>query len=149
LLLALSSLIAIGIGTSILVAPAWFHASHGIELGSDANLLSEVRAPGGALLALGLLMLTGVFVRSFTFASTSTAAAVFLAYGLSRLLSIALDGVPGTGLVVATVVELAVGGACAVALGRSAQLGGLAVLRAARAGRRPGAGHDSAQVLFP
>ena len=47
-LLALSGLIAIGIGASILIAPAWFHASNGIELGTDANLLSEVRAPGGS-----------------------------------------------------------------------------------------------------
>lgn len=136
LLLALGSLIAIGIGATILVAPAWFHASHGIELGADASLLSEVRAPGGALLALGLLMLIGVLAESFTLASTSIAAAVYLAYGLSRLLGIALDGVPATGLVVAALVELALGGTLAVALVRSTRLGGPAGLRHARASHR-------------
>jgi len=134
-LLALGSLIAIGIGASILLAPAWFHASNGLELGADASLLSEVRAPGGALLALGLLMGVGVLERSFTLASTSIAAAVYLAYGLSRLLGMALDGVPHTGLVVAAAVELAIGGACAVALSRSGGLDGLRAPRAVCAGR--------------
>lgn len=120
-LLVLSGLIAIGIGASILFAPAQFHASHGIELAADASLLSEVRAPGGALLALGVLMAVGAFVRTFTFASTSIAAAVYLAYGTSRLVSFALDGLPDAGLVGATAIELVIGAACAIALVRSAR----------------------------
>jgi hypothetical protein len=64
---------------------------------------------------LGLLMLVGVFVKSFTLASTSIAAAVYLAYGVSRLVSIGLDGMPDTGLVAATAIELVIGAACAVA----------------------------------
>jgi len=54
-LLVTSGLIAATIGASILLAPAQFHASNGIELAADPNLLSEVRAPGGALLVLGVL----------------------------------------------------------------------------------------------
>lgn len=121
LLLTSSGLIAIAIGASILFAPARFHATYGTELGTDATLLSEVRAPGGALLALGLLMLIGLFVRSFTFASTTIAAAVYLAYGVSRLLSIAFDGVPDAGLVGAAAIELVLGAACAGLLIRSAR----------------------------
>ncbi len=117
--LVLGSLIAIGIGASLLFAPGSFHASNGIELGSDASLLSEVRAPGGALLALGILIGIGAFVESFTLASTAIAAAVYLAYGGARLLSIALDGVPATGLLGAMATELLIGAACAVALVRS------------------------------
>ena len=131
-LLISSGLIAIGIGASILFTPAQFHATHGIELGTDANLLSEVRAPGGALLVLGFLMLSGVFVKSFTLASTSIAAGVYLAYGMSRLLSIALDGVPDTGLVGAAAIELGIGAACAVALVRSRKRAGVAFPRTAR-----------------
>ena len=82
-LLVISGLIAIGLGASILFAPTQFHASHGIELGTDASSLSEVRAPGGALLVLGFLMLIGVIVRSFTLASTSIAALQLYRTGFS------------------------------------------------------------------
>ena len=133
-LLVLSGLIAIGIGASILFAPAQFHATYGTELGTDANLLSEVRAPGGALLVLGVMMLIGVFVKPFTLASTSIAAAVYLAYGVSRLVSIALDGVPDSGLVGATAIELVIGAACAVALVRSAPRASVAVPSVCRVG---------------
>ena len=120
-LLVTSGLIAIVIGAAILFAPARFHATHGIELGRNANLLSEVRAPGGALMVLGFLMLIGAFRRSFALASTSIAAAVYLAYGGSRLVSFGLDGVPAPGLVGATAIELAIGAACAVALFRASR----------------------------
>ena len=119
-LLLFSGLTAITIGASILFAPTQFHASYGITLGTDANLLSEVRAPGGALLVLGAMMLAGVFVKSFTFASTSIATAVYLSYGFARLFSIALDGLPGPGLLAATAIELLVGGLGALALVRCA-----------------------------
>ena len=78
-LLVISGLIAVAIGSSILISPAQFHATHGIELGSDANLLSEVRAPGGALLMLGLLIGVGGVRPVYSIASTSIAAAVYIA----------------------------------------------------------------------
>ena len=120
-LVALSGLIALAIGASILIDPAGFHAAHDIELGSSASLMSEVRAPGGALLGLGLLMLVGAFQRALTFTAGILAAAVYLAYGVSRLLSVVLAGVPHEGLVGATAIELVLGGACAVALLHSAR----------------------------
>lgn len=61
-------------------------------------------------------MLIGTFARSFLTASTSIAAAVFLAYGVSRLLSMALDGTPDSGLIGAMVIELVVGSACTALL---------------------------------
>ena len=118
-LLVISGLIAVAIGSSILISPAQFHATHGIELGSDANLLSEVRAPGGALLLLGLMIGVGGVLPVYSIASTSIAAAVYLGYGLSRVLSLALDGVPVPGLVGAMIIELAIGAMCIVALVRA------------------------------
>ena len=112
--LVLSSLIAAGIGAAILLAPASFFASYGIELAADPSLFSELRAPGAALLALGLLMGVGAFVPPFALASTAIAATVYLAYGLARVLSLALDGVPDGGLVGATVLELLLGLTCLV-----------------------------------
>ena len=117
-LLAGAGLLAVGIGASILVAPASFHAGYGTDLGTDANLLSEIRAPGGALAVLGLLMLVGAFVPSFALASTTIAAAVYLAYGLSRLVSIAADGMPAGALLGATALELILGALFVVLLAR-------------------------------
>ena len=128
-LLVVAGLVAFSVGVPILLDPAGFHAVNGIELGDAASLLSEVRAPGGALALLGALMLLGAFVRSFAFTSTSIGAAVYLAYGASRLVGLALDGRPADGLVVAAGIELVLGGAL-----------GLALLRAAR--RRGGEGVD-------
>ncbi|MDF1702524.1 MAG: DUF4345 domain-containing protein [Planctomycetota bacterium] len=122
-LLVLSGLMAVVIGASILVAPGAFHASYGTELGSDANLLSEIRAPGGALMVLGLLMGLGAFVPRLTYASTVIAAAVYLAYGASRLVSIGLDGMPVDALLGATAIEFVVGSACLVALVRAPRAG--------------------------
>jgi len=133
-LLVLCAVIAIGIGASILFIPTQFHAAHGIELGGDANLLSEVRAPGGALLVLGALMMVGVFVRSFTLASTTIAAAVYLAYGASRMVSIWLDGLPVPGLVGASVIELVMGSVCAFVLVRGTRRASFAHPRTTPAG---------------
>ena len=118
-LLVTSGLIAAAIGASILFVPEAFHASNGIELASDASSMSEVRAPGGALLLFGVLMIVGVFQRAFTFASLTIAAAVYLSYGLARLVSVAFDGMPAPGLVGAIAIELGLGAACAVVLLRA------------------------------
>ena len=120
-LLVLSGMIALGIGGMILFDPAGFHATNGIDLGTDASLRSEVRAPGGALAVLGVMMMIGAFAKSFTTASTLIGAAVYLAYGASRLLSIGLDGVPSPGIAGAAVIELTIGAACAFAM-RGARL---------------------------
>ena len=115
-LLLVSALIAMGIGATLLVAPVAFHAGYGTDLGTNANLLSEVRAPGGALLALGITMLIGAFIARATVPALGIGAAVYLSYGLSRLVSMAADGMPHQSLVLATVLELVIGLLCAFAL---------------------------------
>jgi len=123
LVLLVSGLIAIGIGAVILFMPATFYATYGIELGSDASLVNEIKAPGGGLLAMGLLMLAGVFIGDFAFASTVIASAVYSSYGLSRLLSMAIDGMPDGGLVAAAAFELAIGAVSLLALLRYRKTG--------------------------
>ena len=115
-LLLVSGLLAIVIGAALLFRPAQFHASNGILIGTDASLLSEIRAPGGGLLVLGLMILFGAFVTAWALASTTIAAAVYLAYGASRLVSIGLDGIPGPGILAATAVELLLGVICTIAV---------------------------------
>ena len=106
--LFLSGLLLVGIGAAILLMPESFHASNGIALGENASLLSEVRAPGGLLFASGLLIIGGSFRHKLRAQSVTLATLVYGTFGLARLLSMALDGVPSTGIVGATAIELIV-----------------------------------------
>jgi len=115
-ILFVSGLIATVVGGAILVMPVGFYALNGIEFTSDINLLNEIRAPGGALLASGILIMSGAFVAKLTFTATVLSIVLFLSYGLSRILSIAIDGMPVEGLVQAAVLEIVIGMACVLAL---------------------------------
>ena len=109
ILLIISGLIGTGIGGALLFTPVAFQASAGIELGDNISLLSEIRAPGGALLTSGILMILGAFVANLTFTSTVICTVIYLSYGISRILSMIIDGMPGEGLVIATAVEIVIG----------------------------------------
>lgn len=117
-LLIISGLIASGIGAAILFAPVAFYATYGIELGGNFSLLNEIRAPGGALLASGILILAGAFVEKLSFTAVVVSTLLYLSYGLSRVLSIAIDGIPVVELVQAAVLEIVIGLACVFALVR-------------------------------
>lgn len=113
--LVAAGLPAVGIGVAITVAPHAFHATYGIALGTDPSLLSELRAPGAALAALGLIVLAGLVRPAMARASAALGATVFLAYAFGRIVSVALDGVPASGLVEAAAIELAIGALCVTA----------------------------------
>ncbi len=100
---------AIFIGGSILLSPGAFYAAYGISLADDVSLANELRASGGSVIMLGLLTLAGLVFSRFALASTLLAAAMFMAYGASRLVSLGLDGQPDTGLVTAMIAELVIG----------------------------------------
>ena len=112
--LALSGTIAALIGLSVLFVPHAFFATNHITLGTDPNLMSEIRAPGGLLLASGVIMLCGAIMRSLMRAALLTGAVVFSMYGVSRLVSLAFDGMPSSSIFGALVIELVVGGIAAV-----------------------------------
>ncbi|MCH9681641.1 MAG: DUF4345 domain-containing protein [Deltaproteobacteria bacterium] len=111
-ILVVSGLVAVGVGAALLFDPVGFEASAGVELPTNASILSEMRASGGALLAGGVLVTAGAFVRRLTFSATLVATVLYLAYGSARALGILADGMPADGLVVAMVVEIAIGAAC-------------------------------------
>lgn len=73
------------------------YANNGAELAGNVSLLSEVRAAGAALLASGLLVISGALLQRLTFTSTLVAALLYLSYGLCRILSMAIDGLPAEG----------------------------------------------------
>jgi len=116
LVLLIAGIVAIGIAAAILFAPEGFYAAYGIEVAGNTNLTNELKAPAGVLFVAGLLMLAGVFRAQLTAVSLTAAAAIYLPYGLSRLLSFALDGVPNSALVSAAIFEIAVGAVCLLAL---------------------------------
>ncbi|MCJ8290416.1 MAG: DUF4345 domain-containing protein [Crocinitomicaceae bacterium] len=109
-LLVVSGLTGIIIGSGLLFAPVSFEASAGIDLGTNINLLSEVRAPGGALLVAGVLILLGAFMTKLAYTSVLLSSLIYLSYGFSRVFSMIVDGVPSESLVTATIVEIVVGG---------------------------------------
>ncbi len=115
-ILSLAGLTAMAIGTAILFFPTVFYASYGIDLGGNVSLLNELKAPGVALIASGLLIASGAFVARLVTLSALVAAFLYLSFGLSRLLSMAMDGVPAEGLVQATGIEILFGLACVVVL---------------------------------
>ncbi len=116
--LLISGAIGAGIGSEILFSPVAFHATSGIELGNDISLLNEVRASGGALLASGILIMLGAFVARLTFVSLVISALLYLSYGVSRILSMVVDGTPDELLVQVAFLEIAIGLVCGFMLFR-------------------------------
>lgn len=110
--LLVSGLTAVGIGSAILLTPHAFYAAYGIGLGGDPNLLSEIRAPGGALATMGAFILSGLAWPRFVEPCLTLSAGLYLAWGTARLVSVALDGLPDNGLIWATGLELAIGTVC-------------------------------------
>lgn len=107
---------AIFIGGTILVSPDAFYSAYGVSISGDVTLTNELRASGGSVTMLGFLILAGLVLTRFHYASTLLAATMFLAYGAARFLSIGLDGQPDGGLVTAMIAELVIGAAGLAAL---------------------------------
>ncbi len=112
IVLLFSGLIITGIGVAVLFFPTPFYATNGIELGTDPSLLNEVRASGGALIGAGGLILAGFFVSTLATLSMIVAAGLYGMYGVSRLFSMVIDGVPDSGLIGAAGFELFVSAFC-------------------------------------
>lgn len=121
LVLGAAGLTAGGIGLAILAAPVSFYAGYGIEIGAEPSLLSELRAPGANLAALGAIILVGAVRADWTRISSILGATVFSAFAFGRLVSMALDGAPSSALTGAAAIEIAIGLLCLVALQRGGE----------------------------
>lgn len=93
-----------------LVDPIGFYTFSGLKLPDDPGLLSGVRGTGGILVVSGIVVGLGAFRHAWSRTSVVLAAVVFLSFGLSRLLGIALDGYPGAEVIQGIVIELGLGG---------------------------------------
>jgi hypothetical protein len=116
--LGLSGLTALIIGAFILFAPHAFYAGYGITLGKDANLLSELRAPGAGLAGFGLLMLLGIWRQAMLPVAIAVALTVFIAFPAGRLIGLAVDGMPSGSVIGALAVELVIAAICLAAFRR-------------------------------
>lgn len=110
--LTIAGLVIVLIGGASLLVPVWFREVNGIRMEAGAALLSETRAAGALLLAAGVTVLLGAFVPRLARTAAAVGAVGYLATALARLVSLVADGSPGSGLLVAGVVELALGLAC-------------------------------------
>lgn len=115
-ILIIAGLIGVYVGVEILFFPISFYATSGIEIGDNVSLLNEIRAPGGALLISSVLIILGAFVSKLTFTSIVLATLLYLSYGLSRIVSMMVDGRPAEILVYVAVLEIIIGLICAFML---------------------------------
>ena len=120
--LTLSGLIATGVGVGVLFMPHAFHASAGIVLGDDVNLLNEMRSSGGMVLASGLFILLGALRAKMAFMALAVSTTLYLSYGMSRVVSVIADGTPGGSMLQILALELFIGALCAVMLKSSRTL---------------------------
>ena len=74
--------------------------------------MSELKAPAGLLLAAGAFIIIALFRPHLAGNALSLSALIYLSYALSRTLSMASDGMPADGLVLAALLEAILGLAC-------------------------------------
>ena len=106
--LVIAGLLLLAIGGAILLAPHAFHGTNGITLSESPNLLSEIRAPGGLLASSGIVILVGAFRRELQSRAVQLSTLVYGSFGVARLISMALDGMPSSSIIGATLLELIV-----------------------------------------
>lgn len=111
-----SGIIALGIGSGLFFIPITFQSSAGIILSDDPGLLSEMRGPGAVILGCGILIISGVFVSKITFTALVLSTLLYGAYGIARMVSLVVDGTPGTSIIAAMIAEFIIAGASASAL---------------------------------
>lgn len=107
-MLGLSGAVLASIGGALLVSPVDFLAMSHVFIESDPGLLSELTAPSGVLIFTGILMIVGALKLSLANPALFTGAIVYGSYGLGRLVSMVLHGLPSESLIIATVIEFAV-----------------------------------------
>ena len=96
------------------------------SLGSDASLLSELRSPGLLLLISGGVSFASVFQQRLVGTALALSALLYGSFGMSRLVSLVIDGSPSSAILAAMAIEL-IAGLLAIA--------GLIVVKKARSDR--------------
>lgn len=114
LLLVVSGVGLATVGGLMTFAPSALFGSNGVQIGSDPNLLSEIRGPGGVLFITGLVLIAAVMFRQLRGFASGVAAVVFLGTALGRVVSLLAEGMPAPSLQAAFGLEVILGGLCVV-----------------------------------
>ena len=115
-LLILNGVVAGVIGGLVTFSPEQLFALTGITLGTNPNMLSEIRAPGGVLLLAAAFVTAAAFVRPWRRSALAVSAFLYLGYAFGRMVSVAVDGVPADDLLWALAIELVLGALSVLAL---------------------------------
>ncbi len=107
--LIIAGLIGLLVGIGLAFFPVEMQAGYDIVINGNVSQLSETRAPGVAILSISIIILIGAFSASWKYIAVLLTAIVFLSYGVGRLFSLLLDGMPAQGLMVAMALELLIG----------------------------------------
>ncbi len=107
--LVLAGLIGFSVGVGQLFFPIAFEASSGILLDTDINLLSEFRSAGGSLVLLGIVIVSGAFIRPLVKYALFLVSVLYLGYGLARVYAFVVDGIPNELFIVVTSAEVIIG----------------------------------------
>ncbi|MEM1088630.1 MAG: DUF4345 family protein [Pseudomonadota bacterium] len=108
LTLALSGILLIVIGLSLMIAPRIFLAASAVHVETDPGLMSEIIAPVGALILAGSWMVLGALQSRHTRSGLLIGFLVYGSYGLCRLIAMLLHGAPPKALMTAMALELAI-----------------------------------------
>ncbi len=103
--LTIAGFIVVYIGLEILFKPIAFYAAYQIELPESISLMNELRANGSYLIASGVIILAGVIMPSMLFTSVLIGAVLFSCFALTRMTSMAFDGIPSVNLIYAMGLE--------------------------------------------
>jgi hypothetical protein len=106
--LGLAGLMFLMIGVMILFNLFESKMNQGVDIGTEINMLNDVRGLGGLFIRLGITVLAGIFLSRLRFTSIILAIVVMLSFGVGRAISVMMDGIPADGLVKTTVAEFAI-----------------------------------------
>ena len=105
-LLHLNGWVAVLIGSFIVLDPVSMLSSYGLQPAPSTGLLSELRAPGGFLIASGLFIVRCALQRQRYRQGFELSALLYGGYGFSRLIAWVADGQPPEAIVIAAAIEL-------------------------------------------
>ncbi len=107
---ALAGAGAIGglIGSALMFMPKAFLEMSHVFVEQDPSLMSEITAPSGVLLICAAFLIVGAIKLRFARLALVIGAVVYGSYGIARLMSMVLHGLPSESLVAAMVVEIAI-----------------------------------------
>lgn len=112
--LILAAAVVMLIGLGMVAMPVAFYGGYGIDAAASVDLANELRSPGLWLVVTGAAIGAGIWSPEMRHTSLGIAAAFYLSFAAARGVSLATDGIPGTGLMAAMASEILLGAAGAL-----------------------------------